>query len=1087
MGKEKFSALVEIKGGVATSFNTSISEAVSGVSRLTKKMGELSRQRAAIGRTLAGEANVKKLTGELVRAQQRLEETQRVMAGTDKPTRQMVAAFKKAGRDTQKLESALAKENDTLQKLRKSLSAAGVDTKNLSKEQARLEAQGRKVAATLKRQEAASQNMSNAKEGVGKWARAGVAVAGAGYMMAKPVQAAAEYQATEIDFTKFVQGADTEAGLKKVSDAVLAIGSKSVLGANGVGKLVSGYGKIGMAADDALEAAKATEILAVGLEMTADESSTLITKIMTGMKLSVKETLELGDAVNYIGDVTAADAKKTAEILQRQGALIKATSTLSNAQIVGLAAAFDQAAPNAESGATAMKNFMRGLSRGIATSKKGREAWKMIGMDPDQIARDMQKDGVGTMNKVLKGIAGVKGEHKDAVMSKIFGEESKGAIGFWLGNVDKFHQTMTSLDDKSKYLGRSAQEYARQMEGLNQKWAVFKNKLEVLQVRFGKALLPHVSVFLDKLGAGLERVFSLMDSHPELFQKLAVGAGAVFAVTSAVVGLGMALSVAKFALAGLNLGLANMAVKKLALGGAGAASFFSPKGWGVIFRGIAALLNPLKWVAGSVALLKGTLAVIGSIVGAIYSPAALVIGLLVAGGLAVYKYWEPIKAFFLGIKEGFLASFSPIEAGLKSLWSALGGSFDALTGKSGNFGKACDFVATKAKAVWKWIKELFTPISSTAEETKKASAAGKELGKTLAGRLGQALKRLSGWVKSGRESLKTLGEKMRAVGSALSTAMRPALEKVMPLLSKMFEALKKNWLPALGMLALSMGAPFIIAAAQIGAVLALIATMQAVIMRALAPVRDFVSGFVLGLVQALEPAGKLMVEIGGLVVKLCGELKQVALELWAEFDKASGASQALSLAWSFVVAIGKEMWASFKEGVAALFGVSGEFKSLSESGEGLGKSLGGFLMRNLKNLKTMLKVLIPAVKAFKNVFLKAFKQIGDFCNPIIDRINGAMVLTYLSMRKIFGGNDGEKEGAGVSQAQKAGGASAPSLPTAYKGALSARTTQTVHQKQEVHINVNGAQDPRETGLAVARALRASSGSELWDSALPSYA
>ncbi|WP_281545910.1 tape measure protein [Grimontia sp. SpTr1] len=111
----------------------------------------------------------------------------------------------------------------------------------------------------------------------------------------------------------------------------------------------------------------------------------------------------------------------------------------------------------------------------------------------------------------------------------------------------------------------------------------------------------------------------------------------------------------------------------------------------------------------------------------------LITALTVAVGLVV-RFWDRIKAFGLGVMEGFRAASAP----LREMFAPLLPLFSGL-------GELLDWTAQKLSA-------LFTPTTATAAELGKAATAGKQFGEWLASGLALALTPLSlliegiGWV-----------------------------------------------------------------------------------------------------------------------------------------------------------------------------------------------------------------------------------------------------------------------------------------------------------------------------------------------------
>lgn len=109
--------------------------------------------------------------------------------------------------------------------------------------------------------------------------------------------------------------------------------------------------------------------------------------------------------------------------------------------------------------------------------------------------------------------------------------------------------------------------------------------------------------------------------------------------------------------------------------------------------------------------------------GAVLKPLGAIVGLLsikflaigaavaVVAGL-VYKYWEPIKAFLIGVWQGFMEAFQPVFDALEPAFQAIGEWLQPLID---------------------WFKDLFVPVEMTAEELSGFAAAGRRVGKMIAG------------------------------------------------------------------------------------------------------------------------------------------------------------------------------------------------------------------------------------------------------------------------------------------------------------------------------------------------------------------
>jgi len=138
-------------------------------------------------------------------------------------------------------------------------------------------------------------------------------------------------------------------------------------------------------------------------------------------------------------------------------------------------------------------------------------------------------------------------------------------------------------------------------------------------------------------------------------------------------------------------------------------------------RGIGRVL--LTSVTSPLRLVGQTLLFVGR--AALLNPIGLLVTAIGLGALAVYKYWQPIKAFFVGFWQG-------LQEGLAPVAEALGPAFVAFGSALAPLKPIWDGIASVLGTVWKWVTELLTPINATAAELENATGAGKRFGLWLA-------------------------------------------------------------------------------------------------------------------------------------------------------------------------------------------------------------------------------------------------------------------------------------------------------------------------------------------------------------------
>ncbi|HHB7457062.1 TPA: phage tail tape measure protein [Klebsiella pneumoniae] len=140
------------------------------------------------------------------------------------------------------------------------------------------------------------------------------------------------------------------------------------------------------------------------------------------------------------------------------------------------------------------------------------------------------------------------------------------------------------------------------------------------------------------------------------------------------------------------------------------------------------------------------------ILASVFGIPGLIAAAFIAAGLLIWKFWEPIKAFFSGLFDGILRGLSPL---LQS-FSFLSPVFSS--------------IANGVSRIWNWFSRLFSPIDYSRDALDKCANAGKTFGEVL----GTALNLLFTPLRLLTEGVGLLLEKLGLIPSALESAKAKA-------------------------------------------------------------------------------------------------------------------------------------------------------------------------------------------------------------------------------------------------------------------------------------------------------------------------
>lgn len=466
-----------------------------------------------------------------------------------------------ATREMNSLTSAAEREQNRVKSLGSALDKAGVDTNKLGQAQAKLAADADKVTRSLQRQEARIKTVNSARDQMAKNQQTrsdikgqvlGTAAAAAPLVYA--TKKAVDYEWAWADVQKVVNFKDEKEDAefqRRIRDKAKDLG----MGQTDMTEIVSAAGQAGVANGKdgnvdtkqlerfSVDAAK----MAVAFDSDAKTAGDTMATLRTSLKLNQDQMMELADVINAQSNSMNAKAMVVAGVMRRQGANAELAG-FDRKQVVGLASALIASGDTEETGSTALKNITGRLTSGFAASKSQRTALDMLGFDPEVLAKDMQRDAVGTLKKVLTVINKQRPDQQKALISSIFGEEVAGSVAKLAGNMELLNKAMDIASNKTEYTGSMEREYAKKAATRAHQLKIMQTSAEDAVIAVGTLLLPVIDALappVTTLANGLTNLLETSSTAKTAFGwTLKVGAGliALKAGVMAIKGIGSLVS-----------------------------------------------------------------------------------------------------------------------------------------------------------------------------------------------------------------------------------------------------------------------------------------------------------------------------------------------------------------------------------------------------------------------------------------------------------------------------------------------------------------------------------------------------------------
>ncbi len=532
---------------------------------------------------------------------------------------------------------------------------------------------------------------------------------GAGYALwhslSAPVSAAIDFESAMSDIRKVVTF-DTAESFNKLGDSIRKMSLYIPMAATGIAEIIAAAGQSGIANDELERFAEIAAKVSVAWDMGARETGDALAKLKTAMGLTLEQTASLADAINHLGNNSAASAPNILEVVKRVAPMAK-TFGFTAEQIAAIGATMVGSGFEADIAATSILNMGRALTKGASATKRQNAVFAQLHLNSKKVAKSMQKDAVGTLVDVLDRINKLPAASRAAAVSDLFGDEAR-ALGPLITNSKLLAQVLGLVDEKQKYAGSAAQEFDTASRRTAFGLQIFKNRVNDLAISVGDALLPALNNILYHLGPMVSNISELARHYPQLTSAITIA-------TASLIGFRIALTAARWA------GL--YAFGSMLSGLVGIARMMA------IFSSIDSLLLVL---GAGLTLVSAPVWL--SIAGAVAVAAA--------AGWTLYKYWDRLSAVVSGIAHRIGDEFRPA---LEALQPFLGPTAAAIRAMGDAAAWVGEGLASAWNAVSSWLSNLLSPETLTSGQKAAWERAGYDFADAMINAIKSAFDGLIQW------------------------------------------------------------------------------------------------------------------------------------------------------------------------------------------------------------------------------------------------------------------------------------------------------------------------------------------------------
>lgn len=324
------------------------------------------------------------------------------------------------------------------------------------------------------------------------------------------VKNAISYESSMADVAKVVDGLKDDNGeltaqYYGMSDALLKLSTRIPVTAKGLTQIAAAAGQSGIARKEIVGFAEDAAKMGVAFDTTADQAGTWMAQWRTAFKMNQKEVTTLADQINYLGNVSGANALQLSGIVTAVGSLGD-VGGLSAAQIAAIGDTMASVGVGEDVAATGIAKMITTMTAGSAATEKQSKVLKKLGIDATDLADRMQTDAQGAIIDFMAALQKLPKAEQAAALKNYFGQESIKPISALYTNLDELKKHFAQVADASLYAGSMEDEYASRSATTENSIQLAKNALMRLSITYGQMFAPYVKLAADKVTEFLNKL-----------------------------------------------------------------------------------------------------------------------------------------------------------------------------------------------------------------------------------------------------------------------------------------------------------------------------------------------------------------------------------------------------------------------------------------------------------------------------------------------------------------------------------------------------------------------------------------------------
>ena len=342
-------------------------------------------------------------------------------------------------------------------------------------------------------------------------------------------QAAMDFEAAMAGVKKTVEGSPEQ--IQALSTQIKQLSIELGLSSEAVADIAAQGGQLGIPIEQLGEFTEMAGKMSIAFGISADEAAESAAQLANVFGISMLDVEALGDAINTLGNNTAATEPDIVNAMVRIGGTSKQFG-LAEEEAAALTAAFISLGKTPEVAATAINGLLTKLQTAGVQGKDFQEALDGIGLSADQLATDISADPQAALSDFLQTLSTLDDQQRAIATFKLFGQEYADDVNLLVGSLGTYNDALGLTADKNKTAGAMQTEFEAQMSTSTAEAARAQAAIMALTQSLGQHLLPIISATAGGVADVAGAINSFAESFPMVTKLVVLVAGANVAMVA---------------------------------------------------------------------------------------------------------------------------------------------------------------------------------------------------------------------------------------------------------------------------------------------------------------------------------------------------------------------------------------------------------------------------------------------------------------------------------------------------------------------------------------------------------------------------